>query len=115
MLEEFAAPNCTELGVCMDDRISESIRGLTQRNQSVLIRSLAEISQKRAADLIGVSTTTMSDMKSEHLERFSALCAACGLKLVPVTHQTHDESYIGALKTLAAVGLGREPIRSSDE
>ena len=63
------------------------------------------------AEMIGVSESMLSNMKSDNLERFAALLAACGLKLSKVTDQTFDESYVSALKTLAAVGLGREPVR----
>lgn len=93
--------------------ISETIRGRTRSNHTMLLKCMSEVSQKRIAALIGVSETTMSDMKSDHLERFAALVAACGLKLAPTSDQTYDESYISALKTLAAVGLGREPRRDS--
>ena len=94
--------------------IDDSLRGAARRNHSLLLRGLAEVSQKRMADLIGVSETTMSAMKSDQLERLSVLIAACGLKLSPITHQTFDESYISALKTLAAVGLGRAAVREDE-
>lgn len=95
----------------LDERVSDSIRAAARRNHSMLLRSISDVSQKRIAALIGVSETTMSEVKNEQLERIAALIAACGLKLSPVTHQTFDESYISALKTLASVGLGREPQR----
>lgn len=98
-----------------DDRISDSIRDRARRNHTVLIRCLAEVSQSRVAELIGVSQTTMSGIKADQLERFAALIAACGLKLAPVTDQTFDETYISALKTLAAVGLRSETSRGHDE
>ena len=94
--------------------IEDSIRASARRNHSLLLRGIADVSQKRIAALIGVSETTMSDMKNDQLERVAALIAACGLKLSPVTHQTYDESYIGALKTLASVGLGRAPVREEE-
>jgi DNA-binding XRE family transcriptional regulator len=100
----------------MDDRISPEIRRRAQSNLTALLRGMAAVSQKRVAELIGVSPTTMSDIKSDQLERFAALAAACGCKMVPSTHQTHDESYISALKTLAAVGLnGVDPKSEVDE
>ena len=95
--------------------VEDAIRGAARRNHSLLLRCIAEVSQKRVAALIGVSETTMSDMKNDQLERIAALIAACGLKLTPVTHQTYDESYIGALKTLAFVGLGRPTVLGDEE
>lgn len=97
----------------MDDRVNESIRTRTRRNLALLMRCLAEVSQKRVASLIGVSETTLSDMKTDHLERFAALAAACGLKLVPITEETYDESIISAMKTLSVLGLGRD-LRKKD-
>jgi predicted XRE-type DNA-binding protein len=99
----------------MDDRVSELIRNRAQRNHTLLLQGMAAVSQKRVAELIGVSTTTMSDMKAEHLERFSALVAACGLKFAKVTDVTYDESYVSALKTLASVALGRQTEQPRDE
>lgn len=99
----------------MDERISESIRGKAQRNNSMLLRCMAEVSQKRVAELIGVSETTLSNMKSDNLERFAALVAACGLRLVACTDQTYDESAVSALKTLAAIGIDRVRPNREDE
>lgn len=92
----------------MNERVAESIRARTQKGHTALLRGLASVSQKRAAEMIGCSETTMNSIKADHLERFAALVAAVGLKLVPVTDQTFDESFISALKTLAAIGLGRD-------
>lgn len=89
----------------MDDRISDAIRRSTRRNLSALLSGMAAVSQKRVAELIGVSETTLSGMKSDHLERFAALAAACGLKLVASTAQTVDDDHIAALETLAAMAL----------
>lgn len=91
----------------MIDPLSDSMRRLTNRNQTALLRGMASVTQKRVAELIGVSEGTLSDMKRDQLLRFSSLVAAAGLQLVPLTAQYHDEEFISALKTLAAHGLGR--------
>jgi hypothetical protein len=91
----------------MEIRVSDVIRVIAQRNHSALLSGMAEVSQKRVADLIGVSEPTLSTMKSEQLERFAALAAACGLKLVPITEHTFDEDHIRALETLVAISLRR--------
>lgn len=91
-----------------NERIDPSIVDRAHKNHTMLLRRLARVSQKRAADLIGVSETTMNSIKDGQLERFAALTAALGMKLVPVTDQTFDESFITALKTLAAIGLGHD-------
>jgi len=98
----------------MDERIADSIRTKARRNHSLLLRCVAEVSQKRVAELLGVSETLMSTMKTEQLERFGALIAACGLKLAPATDQTFDESYISALRTLAKRGLDQAAWREDE-
>lgn len=99
----------------MDERISEAIRGAARRNHTLLLRGLAEVSQKKVAELIGVSPATMTDLKTDHLERFCALVAACGLRFSKTTDVTYDESYVGALKTLACVALGRDRAELREE
>ena len=91
----------------MDDRVDESILRVAKRNHSALVRGISTVSGKRVADLIGVSESTLSGMKSEHLERFSALAAACGLKFVSTSERSLDERHISALETLAAIALRR--------
>lgn len=88
--------------------MSESIRAKTRRNHAVILRAISDVTGKRVAELIGVSESTLSAMKSDNLERFASLIAACGLKIVPITEQVYDESVISAIKTLAAIGLGRD-------
>lgn len=95
----------------MDERVADSIRHRAQKNHSVLLRAIAKVSGKRVAELIGVSETTMSGIRSDQIERFAAVVAACGLKLAPATDETYDEDYISALKTLAVIGLGRNKAR----
>ena len=101
----------------MDDRVSEVIRVVTKRNVSALLRGMAEVTQKRVADLIGVSEATLSDIKTDRLERFAALAAACGLKLVPITERSLADKHINALETLAAMALrsGLPEIGRDDE
>ena len=93
----------------MSDQVADSIRNRVSRNYSRLLRGISTVSQKRVAELVGVSPTTMNDLINDgRLERAVAVFAAAGLKQVPVTDQTFDESYISALKTLAAIGLGSQ-------
>lgn len=94
----------------MDERMSESIRAATRRNASLLAKSMASTSQRRVAELMGISESTLSGMKDDDkLDRIGALIAACGLKLAPVGEQTFDAPYINALRTLATIGLQHAP------
>lgn len=92
----------------MDRVLNESIRRQAQRNHSAILRGLAQVSQAKAADLIGTSEATVSRFKDVGLEQAAALLAACGLKVVPESAQVLDAEYVKALKTMAGVGLGHE-------
>jgi hypothetical protein len=95
--------------------VSENVRRAGQRNQTALLRGLTEVSQKRAAELLGISESAMSDFKRDQLERFCALAAVCGLRFVPVTDRTIDDDHINALETLAAIALRSRREARSDE
>lgn len=86
-----------------------------RRNHAAILRGMQAVTQKRVADLIGVSESVLSEFKNNHLERAAAVIAACGLRCIPCTDQSFDESYITALKTLAAVGLGADPRREEGD
>lgn len=85
--------------------ISPVIVNLAHRNQAQLLRCLGDVTQRSAAELIGVSETTLSEWKNAHVERFCALAAACGLRLVPVTDRSIDDEHLRALETLAGIAL----------
>jgi len=57
--------------------------------------------QVAAATAMGVSESTVSRMKTEHLESFCALLAHLGLKVVPVEMQCFPADKVQALLTLA--------------
>lgn len=84
--------------------MGEQLRRVAQRNHSALLSGLAQVSQKRVADLVGISESALSEFK-DRLERYAAIAAACGLKLVPITDRTLDDDYIQAVETIAAKHL----------
>jgi hypothetical protein len=83
-----------------DDRVSARAR----KNHATILAALADVGQKRVAELIDESETTISRSKGD-LERCAAIMAAVGLKVVPVDHRTYSEDRIRALNTLARIGL----------
>ena len=85
--------------------VADVIRSTAQRNHSELLKALSELSQRRAAELLGISEATLSTWKNDHRERAAALMAACGLSLRPVTDRTLDEDHLAALETLARIAL----------
>jgi hypothetical protein len=82
---------------------------LTQRNHTAALRAMAEVSQRRVAELLGLAESSLSEHKDRHLERSMAILAACGLKVVPCTARTYSDEHIQALQTLAAIGLRANP------
>jgi DNA-binding transcriptional regulator YdaS (Cro superfamily) len=85
--------------------VSPAIAERARKNHTSILRSLAQVSQSKAAELIGVSETTVSRFKDGGLEQAAALLAACGLKCVPQDMQCFDPEYVHALKVMAGVGL----------
>lgn len=90
----------------MDERvISETIAAQARRNHTTILRSLAAVSQAKAAELLGVSESKVSRFKDNGLEEVAALLAAAGLKVVDIDMQCFDPEYVRALRVMAGVGL----------
>jgi DNA-binding XRE family transcriptional regulator len=94
--------------------LTEAMRAQARKNHTLLLQCIAEVSQKRVADLIGVSEATMSGIKNEQLERIAALVVACGLRLAPITERSYDDDYIRSVHTLAKRALELDPIVRRD-
>ena len=77
-----------------------------RRVASQMLAAMAKLGQRHVAETMCISETTLSEMKnSEKLDKLATWIVACGFKLVPVAEQTYDAPVIGALKTLAGIGL----------
>lgn len=85
--------------------MSDGMRDRARQNYSAVLKALAEVSQKRVADLLNLSETGVSTYKSDHLERACQMIAACGLRIVPTTEHSYEEEDIAALRRLALKGL----------
>lgn len=73
-----------------------------RKTQSVILRAMQEPGRQTAvATCMGVSESTVSRLKSEHLEQFCVLLAHLGLKVVPQGMQCFPEDKVQALLTLA--------------
>ena len=79
----------------------ENIVKNARRNHSVILKALAKYSQQRIAELIGISGSTLSTFKDDHIERLAAVLAACGLKVVANTDESVSADEIWALRVLA--------------
>ncbi len=89
-------------------KVDDSIRKAASLNLSVTLKAMAAVSQVRVAELLGESTTTVSDFKRDHLERLAAMLAACGLRVGPVTEEGVSNDELWALRVLASKQLERK-------
>lgn len=84
--------------------MAEMSPGLTEasrKNETTILRALAEHSQARIAEQLGVNDSTISRFKDGGLAQAAALLAACGLKVVPTDMQCFSRDKVNALLTLA--------------
>lgn len=70
-------------------------------------------SQDAIAATMGVSGSTISRLKSDHIETFCAVLAHAGLKVVPVEMRCYPEDRMQAILTLARERL--DQINSASE
>lgn len=82
-----------------DDR-PETTRKAGARIQSEILRRLADVTQERAADCMGVSASTVSRQK-ESLDGFCQLLAALGFQLAPTGAVVVVQDDIRALERMA--------------
>lgn len=88
--------------------VSPQIAEASRKTERLLLQTLAERSQVKVAELLGVSESTVSRLDKSSI---AAFIAACGLKVVKAEMQCFDPEYIKSLKTLAGIGLrAPEPI-----
>lgn len=82
--------------------LSPQIVDSARKSERCILQALAQRSQVRVAELLGVSESTVSRTDKTAM---AAFLAACGLKVVGAAMQCHDADYIHSLKVLAGVGL----------
>ena len=95
----------------MNNDINSSVLRLSQKNETLILRSLDAVTQTRVADLIGVSESVLSEFK-RHIPRMAALMAASGLRVVPSSDQSYDEEFIRSLRVLARAGIDSGGLRN---
>lgn len=78
----------------------ESTRKNGARLHGEVLRRLAEITQERAADFMGVSASTISRSK-EDLDKLCQLLAALGLQLAPADAVVVSQDDMQALERMA--------------
>ena len=92
--------------------MTPSVMAVQRRNLSLILQSLAELTQARAAELSGVDATALSRMGAPKgagddvrtdWERVTSILAACNLKVVPCTSVAIDPDELRALRKLASL------------
>lgn len=78
---------------------------LARKSQSTILHRLATVGQKPVADALDVSEATVSRLKGEGLESFTAFLAALALKVVPADHICYSPDYIEHLHYFAKRGM----------
>ena len=84
-----------------------------RRIETTVVGALQARGARPVADEIGVSESTVSRLKNEHLADFSRLLSACELKVVPVTARCYQPESIEAIFRLAKERM--EQLKSSRE
>lgn len=87
--------------------VSPSLAEKTRNLESELMRLIAQRSQTRIADEIGVDDSTLNRWLSSDagLKRACEVLAALGLRVKSDDEPDFSDSYVGALETLASVQL----------
>lgn len=78
-----------------------------ERNYSLFLRAISEVTQERAAACMGVSSSTISRSK-EDVERTCHLLAALGFQLAPAGSVVTTRDDMQALKRMALKYLQSE-------
>lgn len=79
--------------------------GLARKSASTILQALSSAGQAPVAKALSVSEATVSRMKGEGLESFTALLGALGLKVVPAEHKCYSPEYIEHLHYFARIGM----------
>lgn len=64
-------------------KLSEKQTAIARKNERLILRSLAEVTQKSLAETLGVSESKISRMKDGDLEELCVILAVLNLQIVP--------------------------------
>lgn len=87
--------------------VSPIIEARARKNRGAILRGMAEQSQVKVAERMGVNESSVSRMKDVEVERIATFLAACGLKLVREDQECYEPGYIESLRQLLAIELQR--------
>lgn len=95
------------------DVSNADISGIARKNHSIALQRLASVGLGPVAKALGVSESTVSRHKDQHLEELTAMLAVLGLKVVPVELRLYRSEDIEPLIALARQRM--ESLRSADQ
>lgn len=78
---------------------------LARKSQTLILQRLSSVGQKPVADALQLSEATVSRMKSEAVESFTAFLACLNLKVVPADHKCYSPDYVTHLHYFAQIGM----------
>jgi len=80
-----------------------------RRGYSTFAKRIADLNQGDIASAMGLSDTTVSELKTKHMERAIALLAHCGLKVVDVKARCMPEATYQFLTATHERVMARQP------
>ena len=87
--------------------LSVAIEARARRNSAAIRAALTTTKQEVVAELVGVDKSTITRFRDDHVDRLSAVLAACGLKVVREDLLQIERAELEALKYMAGKGVHR--------
>lgn len=81
---------------------------LARKNAATILQRLAKVTQIAVSEAMDVSEATVSRLKSQELESFSAFLGALSLKVVSASAECYEPEYIEHLRYFARVGIAKD-------
>lgn len=83
----------------------------SRKSSSIVLQALQGVGrQASAAIAMGMSESTISRLKNEHLDHFSLLLAHLGLKIVPADHVCVSRKTYEAMTHIATRAMANESV-----
>jgi hypothetical protein len=89
-------------------QVDQAIQSLCSRNVAVALKAIQAATGKRIAHLLNVTESTVSDFKSEDLEKAMQVISAAGLKVVPADEITKSPDELRNLLRISIKHTERE-------
>lgn len=81
-----------------------------RKTVQVVLQALASTPAASIAAASGLTESTISRLKNEHLHSLAVILSHAGLKVVPADKQCFDPEYVKAIQTLAQAELNRQAL-----